>query len=214
MTEKKFLAVIFALEKFRPYILGFEVTVFSDHAALRYLISKKESKPRLLRWTNGQTEASNREVKTILEKVVNLGRKDWSLRLDGALCAYRKTFKTPIGMSPYRMGLLGYQEVQLDLEAAGKARLLQLQELEELRLECFDNFLIYKQKAKDLHDKMLAAKEFQAGQKWIGPFGVSHVYPYGAVDIINLETEKFIKVNEHKLKVFHDGESLDSPVYI
>jgi hypothetical protein len=44
-TEKKLFAVMFALERFRSYLLG-----FTDHAALRYLLKKKESKPRLIRW--------------------------------------------------------------------------------------------------------------------------------------------------------------------
>jgi len=42
--------VVFALEKFRSYLLGIKVIVFTDHAALRYLLKKKESKPRLIRW--------------------------------------------------------------------------------------------------------------------------------------------------------------------
>ena len=49
-TEKELLAIVFALEKFRSYLLGTKVIVFSDHAALRHLMKKKESKPRLLRW--------------------------------------------------------------------------------------------------------------------------------------------------------------------
>ena len=49
-TEKELLAVVYALEKFRPYILGSKVIVYSDHAALRYLLHKKETKPRLIRW--------------------------------------------------------------------------------------------------------------------------------------------------------------------
>nr|XP_027060912.1 uncharacterized protein LOC113687515 [Coffea arabica] len=49
-TEKELLAVIFALEKFRLYLLGAKVIVFSDHAALRYLMTKKDAKPRLIRW--------------------------------------------------------------------------------------------------------------------------------------------------------------------
>ncbi|XP_026435521.1 uncharacterized protein LOC113333225 [Papaver somniferum] len=49
-TEKELLAIVFALEKFRSYLVGTKVVVFSDHAALRYLITKKEAKPRLIRW--------------------------------------------------------------------------------------------------------------------------------------------------------------------
>lgn len=49
-TEKELLAVIFALEKFRSYLIGAKIVVYSDHAALRYLLTKKEVKPRLNRW--------------------------------------------------------------------------------------------------------------------------------------------------------------------
>ena len=49
-TEKEFLAIVFALEKFRSYLLGTKVIVYSDHAAIRYLMTKKEAKPRLIRW--------------------------------------------------------------------------------------------------------------------------------------------------------------------
>ncbi|KAL0291643.1 UNVERIFIED_CONTAM: Retrovirus-related Pol polyprotein from transposon opus [Sesamum radiatum] len=49
-TEKELLAVIFAIEKFRPYLLLSKVIVFTDHSALRYLMSKSDAKPRLLRW--------------------------------------------------------------------------------------------------------------------------------------------------------------------
>jgi len=49
-TEKELLAVVFACEKFRSYLIGSLVVVFSDHAALNYLLSKKDSKARLVRW--------------------------------------------------------------------------------------------------------------------------------------------------------------------
>ena len=49
-TEKEFLAIVFALEKFRQYLLGSKTTIFTDHSALRYLMQKKDAKARVIRW--------------------------------------------------------------------------------------------------------------------------------------------------------------------
>ena len=49
-TEKELLAVVYALEKFRPYILESKIIIYIDHAALKSLLFKKEAKPRLIRW--------------------------------------------------------------------------------------------------------------------------------------------------------------------
>jgi len=49
-TEKEFLPVVFAVEKFRSYLIGSQITVYTDHAALKYLLIKKNAKARLIRW--------------------------------------------------------------------------------------------------------------------------------------------------------------------
>ena len=49
-TEKELLAIVFALDKFRSYLLGSKITVFTDHAALKFLLKKPDAKPRLIRW--------------------------------------------------------------------------------------------------------------------------------------------------------------------
>ena len=49
-TGKEFLVVVFTLEKFRSYIVGSLVTIFTDHATLKYLLSQQDTKPRLTRW--------------------------------------------------------------------------------------------------------------------------------------------------------------------
>nr|GFA19363.1 reverse transcriptase domain-containing protein [Tanacetum cinerariifolium] len=48
--EKEMLAVVYAFEKFRPYLVLSKNIVYTDHLALKYLLSKKDAKPRLIRW--------------------------------------------------------------------------------------------------------------------------------------------------------------------
>ena len=48
--EKEMLAIVYALEKFRSYLVGSKVTVYTDHAAIKYLLNKADSKPRLIKW--------------------------------------------------------------------------------------------------------------------------------------------------------------------
>ena len=49
-TKKELLVVVFAIDKFRSYLVGAKVIVYTDHAALKYLLTKKDAKPRLMRW--------------------------------------------------------------------------------------------------------------------------------------------------------------------
>ncbi|XP_022895350.1 uncharacterized protein LOC111409540 [Olea europaea var. sylvestris] len=49
-TEKELLAVVFAVDEFRSYLIGSKVIVYTDHSALKYLMSQKDAKPRLIRW--------------------------------------------------------------------------------------------------------------------------------------------------------------------
>ena len=49
-TKKELLAIVFAIDKFRSYLVGAKVIVYTDHAALKYLLTKKDAKSRLIRW--------------------------------------------------------------------------------------------------------------------------------------------------------------------
>ena len=49
-TEKEMLVVVFVLEKFRSYLIGYQIIIFTDHAALKYLLTNKDAKAKLIRW--------------------------------------------------------------------------------------------------------------------------------------------------------------------
>ncbi|GJY62988.1 reverse transcriptase domain-containing protein [Tanacetum coccineum] len=107
--------------------------------------------------TNGQVEVSNRGLKRILERTVGENRASWSDKLDDALWAFRTAFKTPIGCTPYKLvyGKACHLPIELehkaywalkhcnfDLKSVGDHQKVQMNELNELRDQAYENSLI------------------------------------------------------------------------
>jgi hypothetical protein len=125
-----------------------------------------------------------------------------------------------------------------NLDDDSQLRKLQINELEEIRNDAYENSKIHKARIKEFHDKRILRKIFDVGQKvllynsrlhlfpgklrsrWSGPFIVKHVYPYGAFEFENSKNDHVFKVNGHRLKAYFDNfpsenESigLNDPVY-
>nr|GEZ83877.1 reverse transcriptase domain-containing protein [Tanacetum cinerariifolium] len=120
--------------------------------------------------TSGQVEVSNRGLKRILERAVGENHASWSDKLDDALWAFRTAYKTLIGCTPYKLvyekachlpvelehkAYWAFKHANFDLKTAGDHRKIQINELNELPDQAYENSLIYKEKTKRIHDSKI-----------------------------------------------------------
>ncbi|GJQ94380.1 reverse transcriptase domain-containing protein [Tanacetum coccineum] len=170
--------------------------------------------------------------------IISENRASWSDKLDDALWAFRTAYKTPIGCTPYKLvyGKACHLPIELehkaywalkhanfDLSTAGDHRKVQLNELNELRDQAYENSLIYKEKTKRIHHSKIKNRVFNVGDRvllfnsrlkifsgklktrWSGPFTIAQVYPYGTVELSQNSGPNF-KVNGHRLKHYFGGD--------
>ncbi|GJY59303.1 reverse transcriptase domain-containing protein [Tanacetum coccineum] len=187
---------------------------------------------------SGQVKVSNRGLKYILERIIGENRASWSDKLDDALWAFRTAFKTPIGCTPYKLvyekachlpielehkAYWALNHCNFDLKIAGDHRKVQMNELNELRDQAYENSLIYKGKTKKIHDSKIKNRVFNVDDRvllfnsrlkifsgklktrWTGPFTVAQVFPYGIVKLSSNNGPNF-KVNSHRLKHYFRGD--------
>ncbi|RDX67519.1 Retrovirus-related Pol polyprotein from transposon 17.6, partial [Mucuna pruriens] len=321
--EKELLAIGFSLDKFRSYLLGSRIVVFFDHAALRYLLKKPNTKPRLIQWIlllqefNIEIRDKKDAENSIADHLSRIERKSepmpirdqfpdeqllhintptpWFVDIYNFVAAsqfppeasrlYKEKLQSDakyyIWDDPYLLETLQWvkaiatktndakvvvdflksnifyrfgvpkavisdqgshfcnkvmdsllhkygvcielpqhitprktakqREIKKMLQKMTNpsrkdwSRLLEdalwLQELDELRLEAYENSRIYKQKVKKFHDQKILRKDFRVDQKvllfnsrlkliagklrsrWDGPFVITNIFPYGAVQL-------------------------------
>ena len=118
--------------------------------------------------------------------------------------------------------------LNMDLNRAGMKRFLDLNEMEELRNDAYNNSNIAKQRLKRWHDQLVSRKEFQKGQRdllydfklhifsgklksrWIGPFIIQQVYSNGVAELLNSNSTGSLKVNGQRVKPFVESFSRDN----
>ena len=122
------------------------------------------------------------------------------------------------------------KKLNLDMGRAGLKRLLDINELEELRNDVYSNSKIAKDKLKKWHDKLIARKNFKQGDqvllydsklhlflgklksRWTWPFTIHQAYLNGSVDLLNSKDNRVFKVNRQRLKPYAVQHTADEEI--
>ena len=112
------------------------------------------------------------------------------------------------------------RKLNLDMNRVGLKRMLEVDELEELRNDAYFNSKIEKDRQKKWHDQLITQKTFNQGDqvlmydsklylfssklksRWTSPFIIHQAYLNGSVDLLNLKDKKIFKVNEQRVKPY------------
>ncbi|GJZ53605.1 putative reverse transcriptase domain-containing protein [Tanacetum coccineum] len=157
---------------------------------------------------NRQVKNTNQAIKYILEKTIGNNKKDWSCKLDDALWAFCTEFKTPLGITLFKIiyGKACHLPVELEHKAywvikncnlnlmkAGENRFLQINKLDEMRLDAYESSISYKERTKRWHDKRIKAlTNYERGDKDM---------KNGAIELYDKDGNEFT-VNKQRVKPY------------
>ncbi|GKC57914.1 reverse transcriptase domain-containing protein [Tanacetum coccineum] len=186
--------------------------------------------PRAIISDRGTHFCNDQFIKFML-KTVSENRASWSDKLDDSLWAFRTAFKTPIECTPYKLvyGKACHLSIELkhkaywalkhcnfDLKTACDHQKVQMNELNELRDQAYENSLIYKEKTKKIHDSKIKNRVLNVGDRvllfnsrlkvfsgklktrWTGPFTVAQVFPYGTIELSQTKGPNFKDCPDYK----------------
>nr|GEX10418.1 reverse transcriptase domain-containing protein [Tanacetum cinerariifolium] len=232
-TEKEMLVVVYDLEKFRPYLVLSKSIVYTDHSALKYLLNKQNAKPRLIRWVLllqkfdiiiRDKKGTENLAADHLSRLENPHKDVVTHRLSTAYHP-QKSRQVEVSNRGLKRILerMALKHASFDLKTAGDHQKLQLNELNELLDQAYENSLIYKEKMKKLHDSKIKNCIFNVGDRvllfnfrlkifsrklktrWNGPLTIAHIFPYGTIELSQLDGPNF-KVNGHRVKHYFRGD--------
>ncbi|GJT53481.1 reverse transcriptase domain-containing protein [Tanacetum coccineum] len=290
-TEKELLAVVYAFEKFRSYLVLSMTIVYTDHSTLKFAIKKRAEnlaayhlsklenphkgdlvdmemndnfphKSLNMISLNPDNEppwfadianylVGNVLIKGMSSKQKNKFFKDvrhyfWDDPYLFRICADQiiQRFGTPRAIISdrgthfcnhqfsnvlkkygvtHKLSTSYHPQTSGQVETAGDHRKVQLNELNELRDQAYENSLIYKEKTKKIHDAKIKNQEFHISDRvllfnsrmkifsgklkscWSGPFTVAEVFSYGTVELSQPDGPNF-KVNGHRIKHYYEGD--------
>nr|GEX01409.1 DNA-directed DNA polymerase [Tanacetum cinerariifolium] len=244
-TEKEMIAVVYAFEKFRSYLVLSKSIVYTDHSALKYLLNKQDAKPRLENPHKDVLENKDINENFLLETLGSLSSNStlWFADIVNFHAGNfikkgltsqqnKKFFKDLLKSSKLAMrDLLGAIMVPISQRRRDKEK--SLNEMRCLRTlskfvrysiyEAYENYVIYKERTKKLHDSKIKNPIFNVGDqvllfnsrlkiffvklktRWSCPFTITQVFPYGTIELSQPNGPNF-KVNGHRVKHYFGGD--------